>query len=138
KILFTKMGNEGDLIGSANSIQINPSLQGMRASFCCCAAWLLVKMLYSGYGRLSSPNSERRLWRALSSGISYLFSRARLCHRMGMLLVIDIIGVEAWRDVQQCVWRGYLRAVDVSSFCTLADGVVVQRIYCTNNGQYFC
>ena len=26
KILFTKMGSEGDLIGSANSIQINPSL----------------------------------------------------------------------------------------------------------------
>src|SRR5262249_56538440 len=57
KILFTKMGSEGDLIGSANSIQINPSLHGMRASFCCCAAWLLVKTLYSGYGRLSSPNS---------------------------------------------------------------------------------
>src|SRR5262245_56014172 len=56
KILFTKMGSEGDLIGSANSIQINPSLDAMRASFGCCAAWLLVKMLCSGYGRLSSPN----------------------------------------------------------------------------------
>ena len=30
---------------------------GMRASFCRCAAWLLIEMLYSGYGRLSSPNS---------------------------------------------------------------------------------
>jgi hypothetical protein len=31
--------------------------------------------------------------------------------------------------------RGYLRAADVSSCCTLADGVVVQMIYCTNNGR---
>ena len=31
--------------------------------------------------------------------------------------------------------RGYLRAADGSSFCTLADGVVVQMIYCTNNGR---
>jgi hypothetical protein len=56
---------------------------------------------------------------------------------MGMLLVIDIIGVEAYRDVQQCAWgRGYLRAADVSSFCTLDDGVVVQMIYRTNNGRF--
>ena len=46
------------------------------------------------------------------------------------------IGVEACRDVQQCAWRrGYLRAADGSSFCTLADGVVVQMIRCTNNGR---
>src|SRR5262249_33073906 len=32
--------------------------------------------------------------------------------------------------------RGYLRAVDGSSFCTLADGVVGQMIYCTNNGRF--
>ena len=32
--------------------------------------------------------------------------------------------------------RGYLRAADVSSFCTLADGVVVQMIHCTNNGVF--
>src|SRR5262249_53086742 len=32
--------------------------------------------------------------------------------------------------------RGYLRAADVSSFCTLADGVVVQMIRCTNNGRF--
>jgi hypothetical protein len=55
---------------------------------------------------------------------------------MGMLLVIDIIGVEASKDVQNCArGRGYLRAADVSSFCTLADGVVVQKIYCTDNGR---
>src|SRR5215471_9697548 len=57
---------------------------------------------------------------------------------MGMLLVIDSIGGEACRDVQQCAWgRGYLRAADGSSFCTLADGVVGQMIRCTNNGRYF-
>ena len=55
---------------------------------------------------------------------------------MGMLLVIDIIGVEACRDVQQCAWgRGYLRAADVSSFCTLANEVVGQMSYCTDNGR---
>jgi len=55
---------------------------------------------------------------------------------MGMLLVIDIIGVEACRDVQKYAWgRGYLRAADGTSFCTLADGVVVQMIRCTNNGR---
>ena len=31
--------------------------------------------------------------------------------------------------------RAYLRAADVSSFCTPADGVVVQMIYCTDNGR---
>src|SRR6516162_10293246 len=31
---------------------------------------------------------------------------------------------------------GYLRAADISSFCTLADGVVVQMICCTNNGRF--
>ena len=31
--------------------------------------------------------------------------------------------------------RGYLRAADVSSFCTLADGVGVQMIYCTDNAR---
>src|SRR5215475_14853131 len=55
---------------------------------------------------------------------------------MGMLLVINIIGVEACRDVQQCAWgRGYLHAADISSFCIPADGVVVQMIRCTNNGR---
>ena len=34
--------------------------------------------------------------------------------------------------------RGYLRAADGSSFCTLADGVVVQMIRCTNNGRFVC
>jgi hypothetical protein len=35
-------------------------------------------------------------------------------------------GVEACRDVQQCACgRGYLRAADGSSFCTLVDGIVV-------------
>src|SRR5215472_10027978 len=54
---------------------------------------------------------------------------------MGMLLVIDKIGGEAWRDVQQCAWgRGYLRAADAVSFWTLADGVVGQMIRCTHNG----
>ena len=33
------------------------------------------------------------------------------------------------------VGRAYLRAADVSSFCTPADGVVVQMIYCTDNGR---
>ena len=33
--------------------------------------------------------------------------------------------------------RGYLRAADVSSFCTLADSVIVQMIRCTNNGRFF-
>jgi len=57
---------------------------------------------------------------------------------MGMLLVIDIIGVEACKDVQKCAWgRGYLRAADVSSFWTRADGVVGQMIYCTNNGRFY-
>src|SRR5215471_17359226 len=57
---------------------------------------------------------------------------------MGTLLVIDRIGGEAWRDVQQCAWgRGYLRAADGSSFCTLTDGVIGQMIRCTNNGRYF-
>jgi hypothetical protein len=38
--------------------------------------------------------------------------------------------------VQQCACgRGYLRAADGPSFCTLANGVVVQMIYCTNNGR---
>src|SRR5262245_37146751 len=32
--------------------------------------------------------------------------------------------------------RGYLRAAVVSSFCTLADGVVVQMLCCTNNGCF--
>src|SRR5262249_45117168 len=55
---------------------------------------------------------------------------------MGMLLVINIIGGEACRDVQQCAWgRGYLHAAGISSFCTPADGVVVQMIRCTNNGR---
>ena len=46
------------------------------------------------------------------------------------------IGGEACRDVQQCACgRGYLRAADGASFCTLADGVVVQMIRCTNNGR---
>jgi hypothetical protein len=31
--------------------------------------------------------------------------------------------------------RGYLRVAAVLSFCTLADGVVVQMICCTNNGR---
>jgi hypothetical protein len=54
---------------------------------------------------------------------------------MGILLVIDIIGGEVWRDVQKCAWgRGYVRAADGSSFCTQADGVVVQMFCCTNNG----
>jgi len=33
--------------------------------------------------------------------------------------------------------RDYLRAADVSSFCTLADGVGVQMIRGTNNGGGF-
>src|SRR5215510_6618549 len=38
--------------------------------------------------------------------------------------------------VQQCVCRrGYLCAADISNCCTLADGVVGQMIYCTNNGR---
>jgi len=32
--------------------------------------------------------------------------------------------------------RGYLRAADVSSFCTLANRVVVQMIRCPNNGRF--
>jgi hypothetical protein len=48
------------------------------------------------------------------------------------------IGREVCRDVQQCACgRGYRRAADVSSFCTLADGVIVQMICCTNNGRLF-
>jgi len=50
-----------------------------------------------------------------------------------------------WSDVlstvQQCACgRGYLHAAGVSSFCTLADRVVVQMIRCTNKGytQFFC
>jgi hypothetical protein len=50
--------------------------------------------------------------------------------------LISVLGVEACRDVQQCACgRGYLCAADVSSFCTLADGVIVQMICCTNNGR---
>jgi|SRR4030095_10059145 hypothetical protein len=49
------------------------------------------------------------------------------------------IGREVCRDVQQCACgRGYRRAAHVSSFCTLADGVVVQMIYCTDNGRLPC
>src|SRR5215475_806758 len=45
-----------------------------------------------------------------------------------------------WFDVLSTVQnsacgRGYLRAADVSSFCTLADGVVGQMLYCTDNGR---
>jgi hypothetical protein len=32
--------------------------------------------------------------------------------------------------------RGYRCAADASSFCTLADGVIVQMICCTNNGRF--
>src|SRR5262245_10322199 len=32
--------------------------------------------------------------------------------------------------------RGYLRAAAGSSFCTPADGVVVQMIYCADNGRF--
>jgi hypothetical protein len=32
--------------------------------------------------------------------------------------------------------RGYRRAADVSSCCTLADGVVRQMICCTENGRF--
>jgi len=35
---------------------------------------------------------------------------------------------------QYACGKGYLRAADVSSFCTLADGVVRQMLYCTDNG----
>ena len=50
-------------------------------------------------------------------------------------------GDNRWSDVLSTVQnftcgRGYLRAVDVSSFCTLADGVSVQMIYCTDNGRF--
>src|SRR5215475_6768894 len=56
---------------------------------------------------------------------------------MGILPVIDRIGGEAWRDVQQCAWgRGYLHAADGSSFWTLADGVVGQMSRCTNTGRF--
>ena len=46
-----------------------------------------------------------------------------------------------WSDVFLTVQkfaggRGYRRAADVSSFCTLADRVVVQMIRCTNNGGF--
>ena len=42
-----------------------------------------------------------------------------------------------WSTVQNfACGRGYLRAADVSSFSTLADGVVVQVIYCTDNGRF--
>jgi len=55
---------------------------------------------------------------------------------MGIRLVIDRIGGEAYRDVQKCTWgRGYLRVADVSSFWTLADRVVGQMIRCINNGR---
>jgi hypothetical protein len=56
---------------------------------------------------------------------------------MGILLVIDRIGGETWRDVQKCAWgKGYVCAADGSSFWTLVDGVVVQMIRCTNNGRF--
>ena len=56
---------------------------------------------------------------------------------MGMLLVIDIIGGEAYKDVQQCAWgRGYLCAADGSSFWTLVDGVGGQMIRCTDNRDF--
>jgi len=45
--------------------------------------------------------------------------------------------VEACRAVQQCACgRGYRRAADGSSFCTLAHGVVGQMICCTDNGRF--
>src|SRR5215470_1197537 len=41
--------------------------------------------------------------------------------------------------VQQCACgRGYLRAADVTSFWTLADGVVGQMIRCTETGRFSC
>src|SRR5262245_53173928 len=55
----------------------------------------------------------------------------------GWLSSPDNIGNHLWSTVQQCVCgRGYLRAADVSSFWTLADGVVGQMINCTNNGRF--
>src|SRR5262249_46874308 len=57
---------------------------------------------------LSDPYQPPIIDRA--SGISSLFSRARLCHRMGILLVIDRIGGEAYREVQQCAWGEGLSA----------------------------
>src|SRR5215510_11237952 len=33
------------------------------------------------------------------------------------------------------VGRAYLRAADGAGFCTPADGVIVQMIYCTDNGR---
>src|SRR5215510_4530430 len=54
----------------------------------------------------------------------------------GWLSSPDNIGDDVLSTVQQCVCgRGYLRAADVSSFWTLADGVIGQMIYCTNNGR---
>ena len=32
--------------------------------------------------------------------------------------------------------RGYLRAADGSSFCTLAEGIIGQMISCTDNGRF--
>ena len=49
---------------------------------------------------------------------------------------IDNTGTDALSTVQKFVCgRGYLRAADGSSFCTLAEGVVGQLIDCTDNGR---
>ena len=48
----------------------------------------------------------------------------------------DNIPFDVLSTIQKFVCgRGYLRAVDVSSFCTPADGVIGQMISCTNNGR---
>ena len=79
--------------------------------------------------------------RALSVGMAFAVNRTFAFSLQKVVHTTPFCSADnRWSDVLSTVQkfvcgRGYLRAADVSSFCTLADGVVVEMIYCTNNGR---
>jgi hypothetical protein len=49
--------------------------------------------------------------------------------------MLTTVGLMCCQPSRNLYAGGYLRAADVSSFCTPVDEVIVQRIYCTNTGR---
>jgi hypothetical protein len=103
------------------------------------------------YNWLSPPSSAAGAGKDPVSSVTVGCPLAQI-PRVGFVAE-DIIPQNATQTIQ-CCWpdnswshllstvqkfacgRGYLRVADVSSFCTLASGVGVQMISCTDNGRF--
>jgi hypothetical protein len=98
---------------------------------------------YGAPTALQCPNGVQiwgRAAPAVSKGVHHGFDRR--CHGAALSNRVAFLPCQhrepsVVNRPEMCVWEGLVCAVDVSSFCTLADGVVVQRINCTNTGIFY-